>query len=414
MRLPGNIKWSLGLLAAIVPWALLTPVADAGDQSSFEIYGFAQVDWIQDTKRVDPSWIDAFRPSKIATPEGEFGTDGQSSMSVKQSRFGVRGSLPTSDDAPPVKFRFEFDMFGTGVDAGQTTMRLRYAYGEWGAFLGGQSTSLFMDLDVFPNVIDYWGPTGMVFLRDPQIRWTPFRTDSSWFAIALERSSNDVDSGNTRLIEEFQNGEIRGNQPVPDLTAQYRFGADWGHMQVSAILRDIGYEYRQNSDESYKSGSKAGWGFNLSGTLNTIGKDKILWEVVHGDGIASYMNDGGMDMAPTATYPASVNPVPAPPTLSAEAIPLTGAMLYYDHYWSDKWSSSIGYSFTQVSNTNFQAPEAYHKGQYASVNLLMYPAKRVMFGVELLWGQRQDNDGTTGKDGRIQFSAKYNFDANIH
>ena len=25
-----------------------------------------------------------------------------------------------------------------------------------------------MDPDVFPNTIDYWGPTGMMFLRNPQ------------------------------------------------------------------------------------------------------------------------------------------------------------------------------------------------------------------------------------------------------
>ena len=55
-------------------------------------------------------------------------------------------------------------------------------------------------------------------------------------------------------------------------------------------------------------------------------------------------------------------------------------MAYYDHYWSEMWSSSIGYSFTEVANTNFQAPDAFHKGEYASVNLLAYPAKNVMVG----------------------------------
>ena len=86
-------------------------------------------------------------------------------------------------------------------------------------------------------------------------------------------------------------------------------------------------------------------------------------------------------------------------------------MLYYDHYWSRPVVDLVWLLIHQVTNTNFQAPEAYHKGQYASVNLLMYPAERVMLGVELLWGERTDNDGTTGKDGRFQFSAKYNFDA---
>ena len=85
-------------------------------------------------------------------------------------------------------------------------------------------------------------------------------------------------------------------------------------MQLAGILRDIGYEYRQDADEAYRNGSKTGWGFNLTGTLNTFGKDKILWSVVHGNGIASYMNDGGMDMAPTATYPPVVNPLAPDPS----------------------------------------------------------------------------------------------------
>lgn len=46
-------------------------------------------------------------------------------------------------------------MFGVGLDAGQTTIRLRHAYGSWGPILGGQTHSLFMDIDLFPNIIDY-------------------------------------------------------------------------------------------------------------------------------------------------------------------------------------------------------------------------------------------------------------------
>ena len=77
-------------------------------------------------------------------------------------------------------------------------------------------------------------------------------------------------------------------------------------------------------------------------------------------------------------------------------------------------SSSIGYSFTQVSNTNFQSPTAFHKGQYASANLLWYPAKRVMLGGELMWGKLNNNDGTSGDDVRFQFSVKYDFDAKVY
>ena len=165
---------SKGLLAAAVSAALLASAPAVAEDSgrSFEFYGFAQADYIQDIGgRLDPDWDDAFRPSKICF-DGACGEDGQASISVKQSRFGVKGTMPTGSTTAPLSFKFEFDLFGTGVDAGQTTMRLRHFYGEWGQFLAGQTNSLFMDIDVFPNTIDYWGPSGMVFYRNQQARYT--------------------------------------------------------------------------------------------------------------------------------------------------------------------------------------------------------------------------------------------------
>jgi hypothetical protein len=399
------------LLATTITLTCATPAHADTAGRSFEIYGFAQVDWIQDTKRTDPNWEDAFRPSKIATPEGQFGTNGQASVSVKQSRFGVKGTVPTGDNSPPIDFKFEFDMFGTGVDAGQTTFRLRHAYGEWGQILVGKTHSLFMDIDVFPDVIDYWGPSGMVFNRDPQIRWTPYRTSNAQFAISIEQPSNDADPGNIRLIEEYANATVRGNETVPDLAAHYWMGGDWGHFQVAGLLRRVGYEYQVAPGEPFFKGSKTGWGINLSSVINMsslvsmLEKDRLLLQLVHGDGIATYMNDGGMDLAPTAT----LNPLSPTPNLDAEAVPLTGLVAYYGHYWTPKLESSVGYSYTEVTNTNFQATNAFHKGDYASGNLIFYPTDKVMFGVEAMWGRRTDNNGVTGYDWRFQLSGKYNF-----
>jgi len=112
-------------------WVAAAAASRAADaEGTFDIYGLAQVDAIYDFGRVDPDWRDGFRPSKIANPEGEYGSDGQTSMSVKQSRFGVKGTVPTGDGHAPLSFKFEFDLFGVGADAGQTTFHLRYAYGE--------------------------------------------------------------------------------------------------------------------------------------------------------------------------------------------------------------------------------------------------------------------------------------------
>ena len=78
-----------------------------------------------------------------------------------------------------LKTIFEFELFGTGADAGQTTFRLRHAYGELGQFGAGQTWSPFMDVDVFPNSLEYWGPSGMVFFRNVQVRWMPVQGDNA-------------------------------------------------------------------------------------------------------------------------------------------------------------------------------------------------------------------------------------------
>jgi len=401
-----NCMTSKGFLAVAVSAALLAAAAARAEDTgrSFEIYGFAQADYIQDIGgRLDPNWDDAFRPSKICF-DNACGEDGQASISVKQSRFGVKGTMPTGSSTAPLSFKFEFDLFGTGVDAGQTTMRLRHFYGEWGQILAGQTNSLFMDIDVFPNTIDYWGPSGMVFYRNVQIRWTPYKTDQSHFAIAIERPSNDIDAGNIRTIEGLEGVDVRNDEELPDLTAQYRYGGDWGHVQVGGILRKVGYELRVDPNDPWTEGSETGWGLNLGAVFNVLDKDAIRLQVVYGEGIASYMNDGGMDLAPSADWQSSVIT-----DLDAEAVPLTGVLAYYDHWWSDQWSSSIGYSFTEVDNTNFQDPGAFNQIDYASGNLLYYPADNLMIGGELMWGERTNNDGASEDDVRFQFTVKYNF-----
>lgn len=385
IRALSGIALALGAAAA--------PAADDG--RSFEIYGFVQADFVQDFRRVNPNWDDTLRPSRIPTTEGEYGGDGQSIISVRQSRFGVMADFPAGGDV--IRTKFEFDLFGVGGDEGQTTIRVRHAYGEWGAFLAGQTHSLFMDIDVFPNTIDYWGPSGMVFLRNPQIRWTPVRGANS-FAIAIEKPGNDIDSGQFRQIDP-ELLDVQADEELPDLTAQFRMSRDWGHFQAGGILRRVGAENIADPANILEY-DDLGWGLNLSTNIKVAGRDRVILSVVHGEGIASYMNDGGVDLAPSSTDP---------DTADGEAVELTGIVVYYDHWWNAKYSSSIGYSSTEVDNLQGQEGSAFKKGQYASGNLLYYPAENLMVGAELLWGEREDFDGDSGDDIRLQVSFKYNF-----
>ena len=369
---------------------------------NLELYGFVQLDAIQDFNRVHPDWDATLRPSRIPTQEGEFGGDGQSVFSVRQSRLGAKAT--GNFLGKPYEAKFEFDLYGTGVDAGQTTFRVRHMYAKWGPFLAGQTNTLFMDGDIFPNVIDYWGPTGMVFVRTPQLRWT-FIDGKHWTAaVALEHPSDDIDPGNIRLIDENVASNIQGNEELPDLTAAIRYGGDWGHVRLAGILRRIGYDTKGTEDNE-PDGQETGWGINAT-TAIKLGLATPRLGIVYGRGIATYMNDGGMDLAP------SVSTIFEPPNVilvpEAKAVKLLGVSAYVDFQWSKFWSSSAGYSFTKVDNTNFQDATAFHKGEYASVNLL-WARDSALAGAELLWGRRTDNDGDKGSDLRLQASFKWSF-----
>lgn len=395
----------IGCLAAGFGLAMAASTAVAADdQKSFEVYGFAQLDYIQDFGRVDPDWESTLRPTRIPTSGEPFGSDGQAILSVRQSRLGVKATLPTA--AGPINTRFEFDLFGVGDDAGQTTFRLRHAYGEFGQFLAGQTNSTFMDIDTFPNVVDYWGPTGMVFYRNVQIRWTPIADGSNTIAVALEDPGNDIDQG--KYSRQLEQGGFAGqsDEQYPDLTAHWRRDESWGHFQVAGILRKVGVEIvdTATSQVGY-SDDDIGWGVNLTSNIKVGARDVVHLGLVFGEGIASYMNDGGMDAAPDRD--------PAAPGVQVEAVPLTGVLAYYDHYWNDRFSSSIGYSYTEVDNTDGQTADAYNKGQYASANLLYTPVENVLVGAELLWGEREDNGGNSGDDTRLQFTFKYNFSTKL-
>lgn len=192
--------------------------------STFEIYGYAMLDMGYQFKQNHPDWFDVVRPTKLPSFRDEFAPDGKTFFGVRQSRLGVRSSTPTKYG--DLKTLFEFELFGTGVDAGQTTFRLRHAYGELGQFGAGQTWSPFMDIDVFPNSLEYWGPNGMVFFRNVQVRWMPVKGRSR-VTIALERPGASADGGVFSDRIELQ--DIKPKFAWPDLSWEARYGRDWGY-----------------------------------------------------------------------------------------------------------------------------------------------------------------------------------------
>src|SRR5580765_5104945 len=238
-----------------------TPAATTQGRSSMTIYGFAMLDLGTNFKTINPNWSDTMRVSKLPSFAGQYGEDVSTFAGVRQSRLGVKATTPTA--LGDLKTTFEFELFGVGVDEGQTTFRLRHAYGELGHFGAGQYWSPFMDPDVFPNSLEYWGPTGMVFFRNVQFRWMPIQGDRH-LTIALERPGASGDAGVYADRVELQN--IKGRFPVPDLSGEYTYGEKWGYVRVAGMLREIKWDDLLD-DQFDLSGSATGWGLNFSSNI---------------------------------------------------------------------------------------------------------------------------------------------------
>src|SRR5206468_1332439 len=180
--------------------------------ASMEFFGTVQADYIQDFNRMDPNWVSSFRPSKIAAPEGIYGSNGQAIVSAKQSGFGVKGTAP--------------------IEGGE---ELTYKF--------------------------------------------------------------DIDLGQAREIDPGLASALQADNKLPDFTARYRAERDWGHVQLAGIVRYLGYD-TAGTPGNNPSGRVTGWGLNLTSNIKSIGSDMVHLGYVYGRGIASYMNDGGVDVAP--------------------------------------------------------------------------------------------------------------------
>jgi len=333
------------------------------------------------------------------------GKNGVTNFNVRASSLDIRGFLPT--DAGEVKTRLAFDLWG-GADQNQVRFRLTQAWASFGAFLFGYTDSIFMDGDVFPNVLDFWGPSGMIFVRDPQIRWTPWDANGLKFVVGLEVPSAAIDEGKAADFATCTASlpfpcfapplDVLEKPRYPDITGHVRAEGPWGHVQLAGVARWVTFDTPTGIGGN-PSGTVFGYGGNLTALIKTFGDDSIKGQIAYGKAIATYSNDCCFDLAPSAAMP------PA----HATALPLLDWFIYYDHWWSKQWSSSIGFSQNLQTNSPGQFDDQQHIGYYASVNLLYYPMQNVTLGIEGLWGERVDISGAKGQDERVQFSARVKF-----
>ncbi|WP_137890995.1 DcaP family trimeric outer membrane transporter [Ramlibacter sp. 2FC] len=384
-----------------------------GSETSLRLYGFAELSAVHEAKG-DNSMNDYSTFAPYAPINGSTTRTGQSYLHARTSRIGIEASTPTPYGPLAVKVEGDFNneprtgnsaVYGTvgNIYTQQATnsynFRLRHAYGQFGGLLAGQTWSTFMDLDNSPETVDFNGPIGSTFIRQPQVRYAYVTKDLGTFTAAAENSASYV-------LDSTGVATPAGFSRVPDLIARWDKSFGWGAMS----LRGLSHDLRVNGEiaGSNVKASRRGWGLGATALVKMReAKDFASFGLTYGKGIGRYLN-----YIEGASYDPATNDI-----LLEKAL---GVVVGYQYKASDSlranfvlgWQKNYDNAYTAFARAN-----GLDSGQFgvnrriyqAHLGFIYNPIKNVDLGAEYVLGQRQTLSGEKGDLSRLNLSAKYNF-----
>ncbi len=342
-------------------------------------------------------------------------------MDMHQTQIRFRGQSETKHGTYTAYL--EGDFWG-----GNKHFRLRHAWFEYKfadlgngwSFVGhlGQDWSFFGDKEIWPNVMEWDGPSSGVWRREPELRF--------WFE---NRSGLRLEFGAANPGAElyFDNNIdstlSSAQQPLPDFIGAINQKFSFGHLRVTGIYRNLQYHDADGLN------AVPGYGGTFSGYIRTNDKTEnpIQFQFVGGQGIATYMvSFSGMN------YDAAPNAIG-----DMKAIEALGGWVSYEHWFSPQWHTNIVLGYSQF-NTNeinkfaFGPDDIYNafnatastEVKYFLFNIMWDPIPSVVLGIEWNYGERIDTyEGTillsptaradkveqSKSANRISFGAFFNF-----
>jgi len=319
-----------------------------------------------------------------ATPVGGAG-DGETDFdfTAKASRFFF--ATETETDMGPVQGRIEFDFLGSpgGNErvSNSYNPRLRVAWVQMGNWRVGQDWSTFTNTAVIPESASFLvGSDGMLFGRQAQVRYT-----NGGFQFALENPDTTVTpfGGGGRIDG--------GDGALPDAVARYNWRGDFGQMSVSALARNLAYE------NGAVDGNAFGWGVNWSGRVNVGENSDLRFSLTGGEGIGRYI---GLNAVNGAVIDASGD---------LEAIPVYGGLVAWRQQLGEGRRISLGYSMLEADNDITLTGTGVTKRTWSAFAAYLVPVGPVTVGAEVLFGERELENGQSGSITRATFSTKYPF-----
>jgi hypothetical protein len=380
----------------IVPGSFMVP----GTNTSFRLRGFIRLAGLYD---FDPIGVpDAFVTNTIPVPQQE----GQNvNFSARISRFAIESWTPTEFCDWNVHTFIEGDFFngpGQAAGGGGNPWRLRHAFFDFGYFRFGQQNSVFMDGTNWPSLVDFQGPNSWVNQRQPSVRMTLPIRDGVYWATSIERPFSDITT----------NGLGTNVQDVPDVATHLRLESNVGHLQAATVLRGIGY--RETAGDTTRemgvgvSGSAVfhPWAI-LLGTdpvhdecQSGLTRSRILMMTAWGPGVGRYINDlAGQG------FDGQVDPI----TGSFDLVDSFGWNASYEHWFNESWLTNYTIGNVDVDNDADQPAGTYANATYVAASLWWIPVTRMSFGIEYMWGERENLNEQSADAQRLHGLFQYNF-----
>jgi hypothetical protein len=223
-----------------------------------------------------------------------------------------------------------------------------------------------------------------------------------YWATSIERPFSDITT----------NGLGTSFQDTPDFATHLRYEAERGHLQVAGLFRKIGFRPTVGDDIDETATGISGsmvvhpWavvmGTNPVREDNPSGltRSRILLMGAWGPGVGRYINDQagqGLD--------GQVDPV----TGAFDLVDATGWNASYEHWFSERWLANFTYATVDPENNVNQPATTYDEAEYQAASIWWIPVPRLSFGIEYIWGTRQNLDGQDGTAKRLHAMAQYNF-----
>jgi hypothetical protein len=364
---------SAGVAAGDFPGSIKIP---GSGEISLAIGGFIKTVAIVDTNAEDAGadFLPAFLGTRRNDDDGNFTID----STISRLNFDARAPVPRGT----VRGYLEFDM--NDNNDGSLALKVRHAYGAWkndmGTLTAGETWSTLMDMQILPEGLTEPTVSGVIFQRQPMLRWSQAVDERFKIDLAIEDpSSNDV----------FSNEPTLGNSVYPDVILAGEYNKTGiGHIRLGGI-----YRYIEVDSDSGGTSAENGWGLSLGAHLNTVGKDRVIFSGSYGEGLGRYLlgitpDSGGTVNATNGGLDLNTN---------------YGGMIGYQRYWNDKFRSSFVVGHARADTTGGQAGSAFSNSTYAYGNLMWNVLPYLSFGIEYDFGQRENKDNSTTNNHRIMF-----------